>query len=102
MHAHVGMMLALHGAKPSPEFDSSKEKHWGRRKLKRDEQSRRALFGRLRRVWCFIAPQGDRPIAIEASKRAGLVAAGRHHQDQFVPALRARRNGDHISGHSGA
>ena len=37
MHAHVGMMLALHGAKPIPEYDSSKEKHWGRRKLKRDE-----------------------------------------------------------------
>ena len=36
MHAHVGMMLALHGAKPIPEYDSSKEKHWGRRKLKRD------------------------------------------------------------------
>jgi hypothetical protein len=31
------MMLALHGAKPIPEYDSSKEKHWGRRKLKRDE-----------------------------------------------------------------
>jgi hypothetical protein len=37
MHAHVGMMLALHGAKPIPEYDPSKEKHWGRRKLKRDE-----------------------------------------------------------------
>jgi len=37
MHAHVGMMLALHGAKPIPEYDSSKERHWGRRKLKRDE-----------------------------------------------------------------
>jgi hypothetical protein len=37
MHAQVGMMLALHGAKPIPEYDSSKEKHWGRRKLKRDE-----------------------------------------------------------------
>jgi hypothetical protein len=37
MHAHVGMMLALHGAKPIPEYDSSKEKHWGKRKLKRDE-----------------------------------------------------------------
>ena len=37
MHARVGMMLALHGAKPIPEYDSSKEKHWGRRKLKRDE-----------------------------------------------------------------
>jgi hypothetical protein len=37
MHAHVGMMLALHGTKPIPEYDSSKEKHWGRRKLKRDE-----------------------------------------------------------------
>jgi hypothetical protein len=37
MHAHVGMMLALHGAKPIPEYDSSKEKHWGRRKLKRDQ-----------------------------------------------------------------
>jgi hypothetical protein len=36
MHAHVGMMLALHGAKPIPEYDSSKEKHWGRRRLKRD------------------------------------------------------------------
>jgi hypothetical protein len=29
------MMLALHGAKPIPEYDSSKEKHWGKRKLKR-------------------------------------------------------------------
>jgi hypothetical protein len=37
MHAHVGMMLALHGAKPIPEYDSSKEKDWGRRKLKRDQ-----------------------------------------------------------------
>ena len=36
MHAHVGMMLALHGAKPIPEYDPSKTKHWGRRKLKRD------------------------------------------------------------------
>ena len=36
MHAHVGMMLALHGAKPIPEYDSSKERHWGKRKLKRD------------------------------------------------------------------
>jgi hypothetical protein len=23
MHAHVGMMLALHGTKPIPEYDSS-------------------------------------------------------------------------------
>jgi hypothetical protein len=37
MHAHVGMMLALHGAKPIPEYDSSKERHWGKRKLKRDQ-----------------------------------------------------------------
>jgi len=37
MHAHFGMMLALHGAKPIPEYDSSKERHWGKRKLKRDE-----------------------------------------------------------------
>jgi hypothetical protein len=37
MHAHVGMMLALRGAKPIPEYDPSKEQHWGRRKLKRDE-----------------------------------------------------------------
>jgi hypothetical protein len=37
MHAHVGMMLALHGAKPIPEYNPSKVKHWGRRKLKRDE-----------------------------------------------------------------
>jgi hypothetical protein len=37
MHAHVGMMLALHGAKPIPEYDPSKTKRWGRRKLKRDE-----------------------------------------------------------------
>jgi hypothetical protein len=37
MHAHVGMMLALHGAKPIPEYDSSKERHWGRRKLKREQ-----------------------------------------------------------------
>ena len=25
----VGMILASHGAKPIPEYDSSKEKHWG-------------------------------------------------------------------------
>ena len=56
-----------------------------------------ALLGRLRRLRCFIAPQGERPIAIEASKRAGLIAAWRHHQDQFVPALRTRRNGYQIS-----
>ena len=37
MHARVGMILALHGAKRIPEYDSSKEKHWGRRKLKRDQ-----------------------------------------------------------------
>jgi hypothetical protein len=37
MHAHVGMMLALHGAKPTPEYNPSKEKYWGWRKLKRDE-----------------------------------------------------------------
>jgi hypothetical protein len=37
MHAHVGMMLALHGAKPIPEYDPSKTKHWGKRRLKRDE-----------------------------------------------------------------
>jgi hypothetical protein len=36
MHAHVGMMLALHGAKPIPEYNAAKVKHWGRRKLKRD------------------------------------------------------------------
>jgi hypothetical protein len=36
MHAHVGMMLALHGAKPIPEARPSKT-HWGKRKLKRDE-----------------------------------------------------------------
>jgi hypothetical protein len=36
MHAHVGMMLALHGAKPIPEYDPAKVKNWGRRKLKRD------------------------------------------------------------------
>jgi hypothetical protein len=29
MHAHVGMMPALHGAKPIPEYNPSKEKHWG-------------------------------------------------------------------------
>jgi hypothetical protein len=61
-----------------------------------------ALLGRLRRVRCFIAPQGEGPIAIEASIRAGLIAAWCHHQDQFVPALRARRNGDQISLHSAA
>ena len=43
MHAHVGMMLALsgeftggeitRGAKPIPEYDSSRERRWGRRKL---------------------------------------------------------------------
>ena len=37
MHAHIGMMLALHGAKAIPEYDPSKTKHGGRRKLKRDE-----------------------------------------------------------------
>jgi hypothetical protein len=26
MHAHVGMMLALHGAKPIPEYDAAKVK----------------------------------------------------------------------------
>jgi hypothetical protein len=36
MHAHVGMMLALHGAKPLPEYNPAKVKNWGRRKLKRD------------------------------------------------------------------
>jgi hypothetical protein len=36
LHARVGMMLALHGAKPVPEHDPSKVKHWGRRKLARD------------------------------------------------------------------
>ncbi len=43
MHAHVGMMLALsgeftggeitRGAKPIPEYDSSRERRWGWRKL---------------------------------------------------------------------
>ena len=37
MHAHVGMMLALHGATLVPEYDPSKVKHWGKRKLKREE-----------------------------------------------------------------
>ena len=32
MHAHVGMMLALHGAKPLPEGRTSKT-HWGRSRL---------------------------------------------------------------------
>jgi hypothetical protein len=36
MHSHVGMMLALHGAKPIPEYNPAKVKNWGRRKLKRD------------------------------------------------------------------
>jgi hypothetical protein len=36
MHAHVGMMLALHGAKPIPEYNPSKVKHWNRRMLARD------------------------------------------------------------------
>jgi len=36
MHAHVGMMRALHGAKPIPEYNALKEKRWGRRKLARD------------------------------------------------------------------
>ena len=38
MHAHVGMMLALHGAKPIPEARPSKT-HWGRRRLKREESA---------------------------------------------------------------
>jgi hypothetical protein len=29
MHAHVGMMLALHAAKPIPEYNPSKEKYCG-------------------------------------------------------------------------
>jgi hypothetical protein len=36
MHAHVGMVLALHGAERIPEYDPSKVKRWGRRKLARD------------------------------------------------------------------
>jgi hypothetical protein len=28
VHAHVGMMLALHGAKPIPESVPSKERLW--------------------------------------------------------------------------
>jgi hypothetical protein len=36
MHARVGMMLALHGAKPIPEARPSKT-HWGPRKLARDQ-----------------------------------------------------------------
>jgi hypothetical protein len=35
MHAYVGMMLALYGAKPIPEARPAKT-HWGKRKLKRD------------------------------------------------------------------
>jgi hypothetical protein len=35
MYAHVGMMLALHGAKPIPEARPAKT-HWGKRKQKRD------------------------------------------------------------------
>ena len=31
MHAHVGMTLALHGAKPIPEYNPAKQKHRGRR-----------------------------------------------------------------------
>src|ERR1700730_1014282 len=37
MHAHVGMMLALRGAKPIPEYDPSKERHWGPRNVKQDK-----------------------------------------------------------------
>jgi hypothetical protein len=37
MHAHVGMMRALHGAKPIPEYSSLKVKHLGKRKLARDQ-----------------------------------------------------------------
>jgi hypothetical protein len=44
MHAHVGMMLALQGAKPIPEYDSSKERHWGWRKLKRSNDDRLDLM----------------------------------------------------------
>jgi hypothetical protein len=36
---HISMMLALHGAKPIPEYDASKVKHWERHKLKRDEEA---------------------------------------------------------------
>jgi hypothetical protein len=37
IHAHVGLMLALHGVMPIPEYDASNVKPWGPRKLKRDE-----------------------------------------------------------------
>jgi len=37
MHAHVGMMLALHGASRFRNTIRRKRWHWGRRKLKRDE-----------------------------------------------------------------
>jgi hypothetical protein len=35
MHAHVGVMLALHGAKPIPDAQPAKT-HWGKRKLSRN------------------------------------------------------------------
>jgi hypothetical protein len=44
MHAHVGMMLALHGAKPIPVARSAKT-HWGKRKLKRGRMTRIGIAG---------------------------------------------------------
>src|ERR1700731_4028671 len=41
MHTHVGMMRALHGAKPIPEYNPSKVKNWRRQKLKRDVRRKR-------------------------------------------------------------
>jgi hypothetical protein len=37
LHAHVGMLRALLGAKPVPKSNPSEDKHWGRRKLARDQ-----------------------------------------------------------------
>jgi hypothetical protein len=37
MHAHIGMMRALNGHVERVFDPSRKEKHWGKRKLKRDE-----------------------------------------------------------------
>ena len=41
-----GMLLALHGAKPIPEYNPSKEKHWGQRKrARRIKQTEHYLDG---------------------------------------------------------
>jgi hypothetical protein len=72
------MMLALHGAKPIPEYNPSKEKHWGRRKLKRNAPrlSETVVDGKAdcgvpscRRGSIFLDLQGGTSLAAEWRRR---------------------------------